>query len=300
MVCDVLSLLGQISALFIWPILEGEASLYFLIISLLFISVGWWENFASEASPLKLFKLLAKKKVFENKRYFIYVFISLWKALLFFLTTITIIAVKDGNVSYLFDEFIPAFQSHGITVTGIKPNQIDPSATTIRNTTIDSDYMTIIWVFIINVLSTYICYGFGKFACKIMIQDISYAFPVNLTVPFTISLLIAMCNAYNDNICTYHNVIPSYLFFKTPPMYELSNYITQVQPWIWLLWLLSQTWITIHIWRPTCEKLARTEKLFFKPMYDAYFIDQSLAMNRRRVDNMEYKKVENGNVINNV
>lgn len=296
MVCDILSLIAQISALFVWPILENKTSLYFLIISLLFISVGWWENFASDASPLKLFKLLAKKKVFENKRYFIYAFVSIWKAFLFFLTTIVIIAVKDGEVAYLFDEFSAAFKSHGIIISGMKPEQIDPSAINIRTTVIDSDIMTAIWLFILNILSTYICYAFGKFACKIMIQDVSYAFPINLAVPFTVSMLIIMCNAYNKDICAYHNVIPSYLFFKSPPMYELTNYTSQVQPWIWLLWILSQTWISIHVWRPTCEKLARTETLFFKPMYDAFFIDQSLALNRRRVDDMEYKKIDDGNV----
>jgi chitin synthase len=53
---------------------------------------------------------------------------------------------------------------------------------------------------------------------------------------------------------------------------------------MWLVWLLSQTWITIHVWIPKCERLAATEKLFVNPMYSSVLIDQSLAMNRRRDD----------------
>lgn len=59
--------------------------------------------------------------------------------------------------------------------------------------------------------------------------------------------------------------------------------------WIWLLWLLSQTWITLHIWTPKCERLATTEKLFVTPMYNGLLIDQSLGMNRRRDDEADVK-----------
>ena len=59
--------------------------------------------------------------------------------------------------------------------------------------------------------------------------------------------------------------------------------------WVWLLWLLSQTWITLHIWTPKCERLASTEKLFVTPMYNGLLIDQSLGMNRRRDDEADVK-----------
>lgn len=59
--------------------------------------------------------------------------------------------------------------------------------------------------------------------------------------------------------------------------------------WIWLLWLLSQTWISLHIWTPKAERLATTEKLFVTPMYNGLLIDQSLALNRRRDDQADVK-----------
>lgn len=150
-----------------------------------------------------------------------------------------------------------------------------------------SNYLTPIWVFLINMVATYCCYVFGKFACRIFIQGFSYAFPINLTVPLTISLLIVMCGIYSRDDCAFDNAIPSYLFFNSPPVYFLHDFIASQHAWIWLLWLLSQTWITVHIWIPRCERLARTEKLYVKPMYDAFLIDQSIAMNRRRDDRPE-------------
>lgn len=60
------------------------------------------------------------------------------------------------------------------------------------------------------------------------------------------------------------------------------------------MWLLSQTWITIHIWTPNCERLEKTEKLFMRPMYDAFLIDQSIALNRRRDE--EFHKLDPGDI----
>jgi hypothetical protein len=58
---------------------------------------------------------------------------------------------------------------------------------------------------------------------------------------------------------------------------------------VWLLWLLSQTWITLHIWTPKAERLATTERLFVLPMYDSLLIDQSLGLNRRCDDEADVK-----------
>lgn len=129
----------------------------------------------------------------------------------------------------------------------------------------------------------------GKFACKILIQGFSYAFPVNLTIPVSISLLIAACGLRSGDPCIFHGTIPDYLFFDSPPSNFLNDFLTRQYGWVWLLWLLSQTWITLHIWTPKCERLASTEKIFVVPMYDSLLIDQSMGLNRRRDDQPEVK-----------
>jgi len=47
--------------------------------------------------------------------------------------------------------------------------------------------------------------------------------------------------------------------------------------------------ITLHIWIPTNERLAPSEKLFVTPMYCSLLMDQSLSLNRRRDDEGEVK-----------
>lgn len=74
-------------------------------------------------------------------------------------------------------------------------------------------------------------------------------------------------------------------------IYKECNAVSVVlqHAWVWLLWLLSQTWTTLHIWTPKIERLATTEKLFVLPMYNSFLIDQSLGMNRRRDDGNDVK-----------
>lgn len=139
------------------------------------------------------------------------------------------------------------------------------------DTVIPSSGSSPLYVFLINMFASYFAYIFGKFACKIMIQGFSYAFPVNLTIPVSISLLITACGLRNGDPCFFHDTIPDYLFFESPPAVFLNEFISHQHAWIWLLWLLSQTWVTIHIWTPKCERLARTEKLQVTPMYDGMY-----------------------------
>ncbi|VDN88608.1 unnamed protein product [Brugia pahangi] len=44
---------------------------------------------------------------------------------------------------------------------------------------------------------------------------------------------------------------------------------------------MVQLWITLHLWRPRHERLAKTAKLFILPYNSALFTDQCLALNRR-------------------
>lgn len=57
--------------------------------------------------------------------------------------------------------------------------------------------------------------------------------------------------------------------------------------WVWLLWLMSQAWIVGHTWLPRCERVAATDKLFAKPLYNGVLIDQSLLLNRTKDDDAD-------------
>lgn len=219
-----------------------------------------------------------------------------FKQILAFLVTVVVLQWFEGDdPTSLFGLFSKGFGPHKIVVEELTttfgkslPDLIDASqiGDIIQ---IDAAYNTVTYVLIIQIIAAYVCYIFGKFACKILIQGFSYAFPVNLTIPFSISLLIAACGIRNGDPCVYHGSIPDYLFFESPPVFKLSDFASRQMAWAWLLWLFSQFWITLHIWTPKCERLATTEKLFVSPMYSALLIDQSMALNRRRDDQADVK-----------
>ncbi|CAH2005830.1 unnamed protein product [Acanthoscelides obtectus] len=296
-IIDLIAVSAQATGFVVWPIVEGRADLWIIPVSIFLISLGWWENYISKYSPIPLIKRLGKiKDHFDQTRYFTYMFISTWKIICFFVTILFIILAREGEVGFFFTEFSVGFNTHPITILEIKPflggttlpdvAEIIPTG---DDTVINSSDNSPIFVLTINVLASYFAYIFGKFACKIMIQGFSYAFPVNLTIPVTISLLITACGLRNGDPCFFHETVPDYLFFESPPTSFLNDFISHQHAWIWLLWLLSQTWITIHIWTPKCERLARTEKLQVTPMYEGLLIDQSLGLNRKRDDEADVK-----------
>ena len=236
----------------------------------------------------------------KHTRYFSYIFVSVWKVLVFFSTMVLVELFTVGKIDNLFVLFQSGFSEHKVNLTELQTNsklsQLDlpglGGGRLIETETIISWAHTPIYVFIIQSFASFLCFGLGKFACKICIQGFSYAFPVNLTIPVTISLLIAFCGLRIGNACMFSEAIPPYLYWDCPNGDFLTEVITNQYAWVWLLWLLSQTWITLHIWTPKCERLAHTEKLFVNPFYSSLLIDQSLGMNRRRDDESDVKTEE--------
>ncbi|XP_048509220.1 chitin synthase chs-2 isoform X4 [Athalia rosae] len=293
---DLAALAAQATAFVVWPLLNSSnASLWLIPVALICVSCGWWENYVSIQSPIGIIKSLGRvKEEMKMTRYFTYSFVALWKIIAFFMSSLIVLQAKGNTVSHLFTMFGSAFGEHTITITEVQstigggtiPDLSDvlPNGET---ETINVNSNTPIYVLLIQIFCAYFAYVFGKFACKILIQGFSYAFPVNLTIPVSISLLIAACGLRNGDPCFFHGTIPDYLFYESPPLYFLSDFISKQYAWVWLLWLLSQTWITLHIWTPKCERLASTEKLFVAPMYDGLLIDQSMGLNRKRDDQPE-------------
>lgn len=309
MILDALCIGAQLTSFFMWPLIERNSTLLLIPVSGILISFGWWENYVDENASIEFIRKLAtERRVFENKTYFLYIFTSIVNCLIFFATTVMIFWMKEEEFNFLFEYFGDAFSDRLINVAevGICFSQsyyeftifllqvqmyveelsaagLDDTFTTI-NATVEANVWTPLTILIINFLSSYICYAFTKFASKVSIQEFSFAFAINQTEPILISILIVMTGKYLEDECSYIDWFPAYLFFNPPAFYTLADFLKQQYAWIWLMWLFSQIWATIHIWNPKCEKLSKTEKLFMKPMYDPFLIDQSVCMNRRRND----------------
>ncbi|CAH2104562.1 unnamed protein product [Euphydryas editha] len=296
-IVDMVAIVAQVTGFIVWPLLENKPVLWLIPIAALCISLGWWENYVNRQSPIGIIKSLARlKEELNHTRYYTYRFISVWKILLFLMCILLAIWIEGDDPAMFFQLFNPGYGPHNIVVEEV---QIQLGSTTIpdlANATLTGDsvevaaaYKSAFYVLLIQIFAAYFCYIFGKFACKILIQGFSYAFPINLVIPLVVNLLIAACGLRNGDNCIFHGTIPDYLFFESPSVFSLSDFISRQMAWIWLLWLLSQTWITIHIWTPKAERLASTEKLFILPMYNGLLIDQSMALNRKRDDQKDVK-----------
>nr|XP_022916175.1 uncharacterized protein LOC111426060 [Onthophagus taurus] len=289
MIGDILSIMCQGVGLFLLPIAyyDNDINMWFIPVAAILISIAWWENYAlATTSWLFIKNLTNTNKKFTLERYFTYTIVSLWKCLAFFITMVVITTLKDEfPVQQLFDLFPEAFSPHYINVTEV-PNFL-------RNGTlgeaiasgsyqlIESSHLTPVWIFLISMSFTYLSYIFGKFACKTHLHQFSYAVPINLTIPVAVSIIIIMCGKYNTDPCSFYSTIPLYLFFNSPEPSEIQDFIQNDYPYLWLFWIISQAWITAHIWVPKCEKMAKTERLYVRPMYEPFVLDQDLAMNRR-------------------
>ncbi|XP_076648765.1 hyaluronan synthase-like protein kkv isoform X2 [Halictus rubicundus] len=294
---DIAALAAQGTSFVLWPLLDSSRpSLWLIPPALFLVSCGWWENYVSMQSPIGFVRSLCRvKKELRLTRYFTYMFISVWKVLAFFISTALILYMKGDTVGHLFTMLSSAFGSHKIPVSEVRrdsSNVITDIADIVEigeKIFVPADSTTPIYVLLLQIFGAYFAYIFGKFACKILIQGFSYAFPVNLTIPVSISLLIAACGLRNDDPCIFSGTIPDYLYYESPSSHLLNDFVSKQYAWVWLLWLLSQTWITLHVWTPKCERLAATEKLFVMPMYDSLLIDQSMGLNRKRDDQPEVK-----------
>ncbi|XP_072936717.1 chitin synthase chs-2 isoform X2 [Epargyreus clarus] len=296
-IVDMAAIVAQVTGFIVWPLLENKPVLWLIPIASLCISLGWWENYVSRQSPIGIIKSLGRLKDELNfTRYYTYRFISIWKCLLFMMCILFSIWMDGDEPSMFFQLFNPGFGPHNIVVEEIQIQLGGTMIPDLVNATLTGDSVEVaavhksaFYVMLIQIFAAYFCYIFGKFACKILIQGFSYAFPINLVIPLVVNFLIAACGLRNGDNCIFHGTVPDYLFFESPALFSLSDFISRQMAWVWLLWLLSQTWITIHIWTPKAERLASTEKLFILPMYNGLLIDQSMALNRKRDDQRDVK-----------
>ncbi|RCN29554.1 Chitin synthase [Ancylostoma caninum] len=180
-----------------------------------------------------------------------------------------------------------------------------PSAFNIYDTYVELNQFTspydALWIVLVQVSAVFLCYHSSKFACKVMMQRLGFALPMALAVPVTVLVLSTTCTFRSEDSCHMTNALTKELFWKCFSSYSsFKVFISSPQTWIWLGWFISQCWITVHLWTPEHERLARSEKLFILPYYVGAFVDQSLAFNRRRDDkakirpeDLEFEQEEN-------
>nr|CAD2147597.1 unnamed protein product [Meloidogyne enterolobii] len=124
-------------------------------------------------------------------------------------------------------------------------------------------------------------------------QRMGLALPVFLSVPISIILLSNFCQKRAKDSCYLNDWISKELFWKCPSRSLTWNRFWREFPNIlWLGWWLSQSWVTIHIWFPKQERLAKSDDLFLLGYFDGVFPEQSISLDRRRDDKIRIRSDE--------
>ncbi|CAB3250071.1 unnamed protein product [Arctia plantaginis] len=273
-VIDVFAVSAQATAFVLWPLLTQDYILWTIPAACFLISLG-------------LRTLQELREGLKKTRYYSHRFLSIWKIIVFMCCILISMMIQNDDACTFFSKARDAFSERYYNISEVRIVQ-DPFEGMLGYDLVgDAVSLPVtwgasLWVVLIQVAAAYVCYSAGKIACKILIQNFSFTFALSLVGPVTINLLIVFCGLKNSDPCAFHGTIPDYLFFDIPPVYFLREYIARDMAWVWLLWLLSQAWITIHTWQPRCERLAATDKLFAKPWYTGVLIDQSLLLNRTK------------------
>lgn len=113
-------------------------------------------------------------------------------------------------------------------------------------------------------------------------HQFGFAFPTNLTSLGAVCLIVTLCAARNKGICAPDKDDSlDDLFFDESLFGSWNEFLSSWYIWFWLIWLMSQIWITMHLWTTENERLALAEKIFSTITYDSLMIDQCLALNKR-------------------
>ena len=272
----------QVGGLVIWTLAEKNIdNLWTVPVGLILISFGWWESFvhdgASRLGVVNQYLYTIRRDMFEkNQRYFIYIFLSIWKICLFLSLFMIFTATFNlvESTAYLFDNFKASFKTSVYLVyengTFTESDEVDDT----YENNIPSNTL------LAQLFCAWATYVFAKFACKTTIQRVAFALPLNLVMPVAVSGLIGMCAMREKDPCQYKKSIPNYVFFECPAEVGGFDVIADFG-WYWLLLLLSQFWIAFFTWYPKSQRLASTEQLFHTPYYSGLLLDQDLLFNRR-------------------
>ncbi|KAH9405136.1 Chitin synthase 2, partial [Tyrophagus putrescentiae] len=253
------------------------------------ISLGFWENFTTENSNVKFLRRLGKIKSLSvvNKNA-VYLYVSIWKCILYFAMLLLIQAfaalyheknIKSSwkTIELLFTSFTKAFNWHEIDLE--RENSL---VNKVLHTTVNGWPPVILGL--IQIGSSFLCYNTVLWVCKVCIQPFSFAIPINLILPVSVSLMNFFVNQYSKDVCFFSNIYNpfEYIFWNAHyNVFDLTKFFNWAILFLWLISFLSQVIINNHVWISSKERLAAIDKLFILPFFSSAVLEQSIMMNRR-------------------
>ena len=313
-VLDCAALVGQLSALLVWPIIQGSDDgkvpahpyPWAIPLSLLLVTCPYWETYVGRDIGLRVFWSM-KRELLESSRYFVYVIVAPIKMILFF-GFMVLFVYTNGSVTsnedsidfveIFFNNFAKSFGNHTFTVKEVTTDSITSAVFSDAVTEIAyydpsvETPLTPVYVLLIQIGCSYAAYVFAKFASKVQIGLFSFATAVTLAMPVSLLTLILGCGSLAKDECVFQDFMPHSMAFECPDLGDFGSYSWNQQVWMVIIWFLSFLWITGHIWFPRSTRLASSEQIFSLPWYEGLLIDQMLMLNRRKDGDLQRKMID--------
>lgn len=223
MCLDLAAIIAQVTGFIVWPLIHPNSNLWCIPIALFLTSVVWWENFLDKRSPFPFISYLAShSERLYRTRYRIYMFLSPIKCLVMlgamigftsmnirvktlldpanFFTARNMSVVTTRTLIRTSDQILDI--SQGMEIFDFRSAPVSTNELWLAQ---GSDAL---YVLLIQCLTAFFCYMAGKFACRIVIQQFSFALPVNAAVPVLVSALVAVCSLRLQDNCFGTSILP--------------------------------------------------------------------------------------------
>ncbi|XP_052234766.1 chitin synthase chs-1-like isoform X1 [Dreissena polymorpha] len=287
-VVSIVGAVGQLAAIGVlfYHVSKMETVAYkiLLIAGPILTSVYWWENFVKEGdkNSIGVAWMARQMRKYRTK---LMLYGSIWKMILTILvpTAIYGISCNDGNACLKALYYKAASASLHSTIGHVEL----VSAKSFGNC---YAYLPLVTA-TVGAIGGIVTFKVGKIACKIMAQVIGYSLPLVLSTPAAIGLILGM---YGGVLTS--NADPKLCVLPFPQWVHNFGAGDFFQSLIGTQWTLlvvyavafvSLVMVTNHVWIPGKERLQTTDKLFVQPLYCGIFLDQSMLMNRRRVEKLK-------------
>ncbi|XP_048776394.2 chitin synthase chs-2-like isoform X3 [Ostrea edulis] len=265
-------------------------TLVLLLISVIMVSVVWWENFVTsnltQTSDGEKQKQSFLKNYVKSKREKVSALTYLIKIGWIFLVTLIIYVIQSKGSTletaraFLYLDKEATVQTLSGTIRLESRSYITYGCMT------SNPYFMALICFIL----TFVFFKAARYACRVVLQRRCFAPPIGLNLllmPFVFVILMKYPLSFTTEGC---NVLQ--------PLWELdyTNSLERLWPLIvsGVLGLVSVAILTLYVWTTKGSKMDKVERLFMKPAYCGLFPDLSLLLSRRRiVDDSDYstKKV---------
>ncbi|XP_061189192.1 chitin synthase-like [Saccostrea echinata] len=253
-------------------------TLVLLLVSVIMVSVIWWENFVTSNITQKTDGKNQEKsfltKYVKSKRDTVSILTYFLKIGWTFLATLIIYVIQSKESTLITVRTLLYLEDAATVHTLSGTIRLESRSYITFGCMTFNPYLMTVVCFIL----TFVFFKASRYTCRIVLQRRSFAPPIGLNLllmPFVFVILMKYPLAFTTEGC---NVLQ--------PLWELDygNSVERLWPLIvsGVLGLTSLAILTLYVWSTDGAKMEKVERLFMKPAYCGIFLDLSLLLSRRR------------------